>query len=489
MASGISDKSLNTLLRDSQVIAILCHQWGDTGKGKFSDYFASNWADVIARGTGGNNAGHTVVQGGRQRIFRSLPSGIVYDQEGKINIIGPGMVLDLEMLCQELEMLRREGLSWNHLMISRDAHLIMPYHVARDRAVNQSQCGGGIGSTGKGIGPCYADKIARRGIRVGDLFDRDTLAGQIKRALAFYPEVSLGPEEILTRLQPLAETVRPLVRDTVAEIHRLYREGQKILLEGAQGLLLSVEHGTYPYVTSSDSSLNGTAGGVGLPASAVDLPLGVVKFPFMTRVGGGPFPTELGAARSEEHCRDEAVTVKEELERFGIPHRTENGRPVYDHGQEKIQQLMNTKDPFQQGIGLRLAAGEYGAVTGRPRRVGWTDAVAARYAAMINGTSHIILTKPDACAGLDRFRVCYGYEIEGTVRTDFPRDAGTLRKVHPSYRDYGGYGDIGAIRDDRDLPETLRRAVIDFEAFTCCSAAIISVGPEAEQTIIKKTEN
>ncbi len=485
MASGSSQKPLKDLLRDVQIIAILCHQWGDTGKGKFSDYFASRWADVIARGTGGNNAGHTVVQGGRQRVFQSLPAGIAYDGLGKITIMGPGMVLDLEALSREMDLLRREGLSWDHLMISRDAHVIMPYHVARDRAANQSQSNGGIGSTGKGIGPCYADKIARRGIRVSDLFDRDTLARRITGALAFYPELPLNPDDILTRLKPLTEMVKPLVRDTVAEIHRFRAEGKKILLEGAQGLLLSVEHGTYPYVTSSDPSLNGTAGGVGLPAGAVDLPLGVVKFPFMTRVGGGPFPTELGSARSEEYCRDAANTVQAELERFDIPHRMEGGRPHYDHGKERIRRLMNADEPFQQGIGLRLAAAEYGTVTGRPRRIGWTDAVAARYAAMVNGISRIILTKPDACAGLDRFRVCYGYKLDEEIGTDFPRDAGLLRKVRPIYRDYDGYGDIGSIRAYGDLPQSLRRAVSDFEDFSNCSVAIVSVGPEAEQTIIR----
>jgi len=476
---------LEKLLTDVQVIAILCHQWGDTGKGKFSDYFASRWADVIARGTGGNNAGHTVVQSGRQRIFQILPVGVVYDGQGKTTILGSGMVLDLEVLGRELNLLHQDSLSWDHLMISRDAHVIMPYHLARDRAVNQPLDGGGIGSTGKGIGPCYADKIARRGIRVGDLFDRDTLARKIIRALSFYPELSLDPEGILAELRPLAETIKPLVRNTTAEIHRLYREGKKILLEGAQGLLLSIEHGTYPFVTSSDPSLNGAASGVGLPASAVDLPLGMVKFPFMTRVGGGPFPTEVGSARSEEYCRDEQATVIRELERFKIPHRMEEGRPVYDHRHREIRRMMNATDPFQQSIGLRLAAGEYGAVTGRPRRIGWCDAVAARYAARINGVSRIILTKPDTCAGLDRFQICCGYQIGGEVRTDFPRDEKMLRKVIPEYCTYEGYDEIGSIRIYNDLPESLRTAVSDLEEFTACSVAVVSVGPEADETIIR----
>ena len=206
----------------------------------------------------------------------------------------------------------------------------------------------------------------------------------------------------------------------------------------------------------------------------------------MDRVGCEPeLPALSGSQRSEEYCRDESITLGDELKRQGIPHRMEQGRPRYDHRDKNIRRLMNADDPFLQGIGLRLAAGEYGAVTGRPRRVGWCDAVAARYAARINGASRIILTKSDACAGLDRFRICCGYELEGKVRTDFPRDAGTLRKVSPQYRDYEGYGEIGSIRTYDDLPESLRAAVSDLEEFTACSAAIVSVGPEAEQTIIR----
>jgi adenylosuccinate synthase len=227
------------------------------------------------------------------------------------------------------------------------------------------------------------------------------------------------------------------------------------------------------------------ATGVGLPAGAVDLPLGLIKFPFMTRVGGGPFPTELGAARSEEHCRDPRITKQLELERFGIHHRLVDGRASYDHEDVKVRQLMNSTDPFQQGVGIRLAADEYGAVTGRHRRVGWTDGVAAGYAVALNGTSKIVLTKLDAAAGLERFRICYQYEKDGEIWTDFCRDSDFLTNVLPRYRDYEGYGDISSVRRYEDLPESLKKAVSDFEDLTHSSAAIISVGPEAEETIFR----
>jgi adenylosuccinate synthase len=478
--------SLGRLLDGVQTVAIICNQWGDTGKGKFSDYFASQWADVIARGTGGNNAGHTVVRDGTEKILQSLPAGIAYDHLGKINILGNGMVLDLQALCQELDQLEKEGTSYDNLLISEDAHVIMPYHIARDKAWNQSQKGDGIGSTGKGIGPCYADKIARHGITVGDLFDKDILANKIKKAAIFYPEQNLDIEEIVYQLTPPAKRVRPLVTDTVAQMHEFLKGGKKILLEGAQGLLLSIEHGTYPYVTSSDSSLNGTASGVGLPAKAIDLPLGIMKFPFMTRVGGGPFPTELGSTLSEDYCKNEEITKAFELEKYGIPHITKDGSVHYDPKQEKIRHLMNSEDPFEQGVGVRLAAGEYGAVTGRPRRIGWMDALAAKYAIRINSTSKIILTKTDALSGAEHFHICYGYLKGPNTETRFRKNPEFLRKRRPSYTQYEGYQDISSIRDYDQLPQSLRDAIGDFERFTESSAVIVSVGREPDQTIVRE---
>ena len=290
---------LDKLLKNVQTIAVICNQWGDTGKGKFSDYFASQWADVTARGTGGNNAGHTVVVNGKEKIFHLIPAGVTNDSLGKTTILGNGMVIDLAVLSSELDDLDKEGVSYNNLLISRDANVIMPYHINRDKAKHQSQKKGGIGSTGRGIGPCYTDKVARRGIMINDLFNRDRLVKKINKVREFYLEQKIDTENIIEQLKPYAERIEPFVRDTVAEMHNFMRGGKKILLEGAQGLLLSIEHGTYPYVTSSDCSLNGTASGVGLSAKNIDLSLGIVKFPFMTRVGAGPFPTELGGCVAE----------------------------------------------------------------------------------------------------------------------------------------------------------------------------------------------
>jgi len=296
--------SLKKLTKDVKTIAIVCNQWGDTGKGKFSDYFASEWADVIARGTGGNNAGHTVVVNGKERIFHLLPAGIVYDGAGKINILGNGMVIDLEALVKEIAQLKGDNMTCDNLMISEDAHVIMPYHVKRDLNVNASLKSGGIGSTGRGIGPTYADKIARRGIMIKDLFSEDVLFKKVKKAIDFYQDAPVSISDVIEELKPLAKQIKPHVRDTIKEMHGFLKQGKKVLLEGAQGLLLSIEYGTYPYVTSSDCSINGTAAGVGISAGAVDLTLGVVKFPYMTRVGGGPFPTELGGPDSERYCSE-----------------------------------------------------------------------------------------------------------------------------------------------------------------------------------------
>lgn len=476
--------SLDKLLKGVQTIAIICNQWGDTGKGKFSDYFSQYWADVIARGTGGNNAGHTIVVNGKERIFHLIPAGIIYDDLGKINILGNGMVIDLEALVEELEELEREGLSYNNLIISKDAHIVMPYHVERDRAKNQSQKKGGIGSTGRGIGPCYADKTARIGIKIRDLFDEDIIAKKIKKALSFYLEFDGDVSEILYKLQPFSERIKPFVRDTVSEMHRFVHEGKKILLEGAQGLLLSIEHGTYPYVTSSDSSLNGLASGVGLSAKAIDLQLGIVKFPFMTRVGGGPFPTELGADQYRRICRDPNYDKKFELEKYGISYKVIDGQITYNYQDSKIVSMMNSKDPFMKSIGIRLAAAEYGATTGRPRRIGWTDAVAAKYAVNINGLQ-MVLTKVDAIAGINDFAISYSYSDGENLYDDFNKDTIFLNSVTPKYHRYSGYSTIRDKKDYNNLPQTLKKAIEDFEKFTGGNVAIVSVGPEAEQTIVK----
>ena len=475
---------LEKLLKDAQIIAIICFQWGDTGKGKFSDYFASQWADVTARGTGGNNAGHTVVINGKEKIYHLIPAGIINDSNGHITVLGNGMVIDLPTLVNELDDLDSEGMSYDNLMISKDAHVTLPYHIDFDVSKNKSQSKGGIGSTGRGIGPTYTDKVARTGIMIEHLFNRDRLARKIDRALEFYPDHKASRDEIIDSLNPYAERIHPFVRDTGSEMHGFVRQGKKISLEGAQGLLLSIEHGTDPYVTSSDCSLNGTASGVGLSAKMVDLPLVIIKFPFMTRVGAGPFPTEFGGRNSEDYCAENGHTDIEELEHYDIPHQVIDGKVRYDKKDLKILEMINSKEEFIQGIGIRLAAWEYGATTGRPRRTGWIDGVAAKYAVGINGPL-LILTKPDSLSGAKEFKIAYGYKVGDDMVDTFSRNEEVLRSTNPQYKSYEGYGNISGIRDYDKLPSSLRKGIEDLESFTRGRVAVVSVGADREETIVR----
>lgn len=475
--------NFSKLVGDAQVVAVYCNQWGDTGKGKFSDYF-SEWADVIARGTGGNNAGHTVVVGGKQRIFHLLPAGIIYDGAGKINVLGKGMVIDAKVLIDEIDEILAEGLSCDNLMISRDAHVIMDYQIVQDRAKHQSQAKGGIGSTGRGIGPCYTDKVARRGVRMFEFLDDGLLRKAIVKAREFYPEQEIDVEKLIEETRPLAKRLAPFVKNTDAEMQKMLKARKKVLIEGAQGLLLSIEHGTYPYVTSSDCSVNGMASGIGISAKQIDLALGIVKFPFMTRVGGGPFPTEFGGVKSEVYCGEDGHEKLNELKEYGVPFSEENGEIKYDSRDSKIVEMMASDDEFVRGVGVRFAAGEYGATTGRPRRNGWTDAVATKYAVGVNGPL-LILTKADAVGDLKEFSLCSGYEIDGKETMDFQTNEDFLRSVKPKLKIYGGYGDISGIREYDKLPEVLRNSIKDFEDFTGGKVVIVSVGADRNETIVR----
>jgi len=538
--------TLDRLLNGKQIVAVVCNQLGDSGKGKISDYF-SEWADVIARGTGGANAGHTTVVNGIKRIFHLIPAGIVYDSAGKVNILGNGMVIDLGVLCGEFDALEKDGGSYKNLMISKDANLVLPLHLEIDQG-NKSQKSGGIGTTGRGIGPAYTDKIARRGVTINDLYDKDTLAAKLKKLYENFEEQRVGNvtkeilktkpvnirrlqeifiksengelsvnrlvdltyeyipnlielyqesnsqriniaskvEETIEYLKPYAERIKPFVRDTIGEMHTFRGKGKKILLEGAQGLLLSIEFGTNPYVTSSDCSINGTATGVGLPANAIDLPLGVVKFPFMTRVGGGPFPTEIGGKLSEDYCAEDegrAHTLEKELLKYNIPCKLTDRGISYDHYHKIIIGLMNSKDALTQGIGLRLAADEFGATTGRPRRTGWIDAVAGKYAVGVNGPL-MVLTKVDAVAGVDEFKICEDYEIKGN-RVGFEKDCSFLKQVSPIYSTFKGYSNITGEQYYDELPSSLIKGIERFENLTGGHALIISTGAERSHTIVR----
>jgi len=483
----MSSKDLSDIVKNQQVIAVICNQWGDTGKGKFSDYFAKNWADVIARGTGGANAGHSVILKGEEVVFHLIPSGITYDSLGKKNILGNGMVIDPFALQTELFFLDEREMSYNNLWISEDATLTMPWHVKKDLEKNKSLKNGGIGSTGKGIGPTYSDKIGRRQIKFKDLLNKDVLAKKVKKNAANYPsEDKHEIEATITQYANFGKYFKPLIRDTIAEINQMHKQGKNILLEGAQGLLLSIEYGASPYVTSSDPSIYGTAQGVGVPFRAVDLTLGIAKFPYMTRVGGGPFPTEHGGRESEKHCEEPDINnMKSELEKYNVPFKENNENISYDGNHPNILSLKNSTNEFENGVGLRLAGREYGATTKRPRRTGWTDLVALSYAVDINGPD-LILTKPDVLQGADSIKLCVGYEIDGTKTMNFSRDPNVLYKAKPIIKEFEGFiEDISKIDNFNDLPNGLKKAVRFTEQYVGANVKIISTGPKAEQTIIR----
>ncbi len=501
------EAEINDFLRNAQFVATLCNQWGDSGKGKIAEMIAAYWSDVDARGSGGHNAGHSFYIDGKEVIFHLLPVGIVYQKEkkDKVSILGNGMVIDLKALNKEMDWMDKEGFPYDNLMISQDAHVIMPYHQVEDRK-QATQVGGKIGTTGRGIGPCYADKTARRGIRIGDLSDKSLVVDKINKLKQYYPDQKINTEELVEKLQPFIERIKQYVRNTNSEMQRLLEQGKKVQLEGAQGLLLSSEHGTYPYVTSSDCSLNGTASGVGLSAKDVDKALGLIKYPMMTRVGAGAFPSELGGWDSDDYCArglehdifyevEHYLRMPLDLDKIRKLQRENNEKELLEHKakvydyikahREDVVKLMNLSDPFMKGVGIRLAAWEYGATTGRPRRIGWTDAIAAKYAVTINGPL-FVLTKPDTLAGCEEFKICKGYETRrGTIHTRFNREDKFLRSVNPLFDTYSGYSDISEIRTYSDLPEYFIKSVREFEDFTRGKVVMISNGPEREQTILR----
>lgn len=468
--------SIDRLVKDAQVVAVVCNQWGDTGKGKFSDYLGANWADVIIRGTGGANAGHTVKVGDLWRVFHLLPSGIMEDANGKTNILGQGMEIHLETLLEEMDEVARNGGTFDNFYISDKAQIVFNHHIEYDKQRHMSMANGGIGSTGRGIGPAYEDRTGRRGVEMGLLCDPVALRERLEKQAKKY---DFDVSEVMRKIEPFAQRLVPYIRDTFTLVHEKKEAGKKILLEGAQGLLLSVNDGSYPYVTSSDPSLDGTAKGAGLSAKDVDLCLGIVKFPFMTRVGGGPFPTEIGGHASEAYCASEP-TLLQELEAFGIPYKGKK----YNSHDPRITELINSPHPFFRGVGLRLLSVEYGATTGRARRVGWIDAVAGRYARRINGPD-VILTKVDIGSHLGEIQLCDGYEIDGHITQNFKSNPRFLYGVEPHFATFDGYGDVRGIDEYKGLPSQLHRIIAEYERLTGSNVAALSVGPDRDETIIR----
>jgi adenylosuccinate synthase len=425
------------MARNHRCTVVVGAQWGDEGKGKIVDVLAAD-ADIVARYQGGANAGHTVDVAGDEFILHQIPSGILHPE--KRCLLGNGVVLDLAQFFSELDGLEARGIDAEaRIGISGRAHLLLDYHKHLDRASEQRRGAEKIGTTGKGIGPAYEDKVARRGIRAGDLRDPDrarTLVRQSADAanerLAAVGGEPVDVDALLAALIDARPRLLPLVTDTGREIHDAIRAGKRVLLEGAQGALLDVDHGTYPFVTSSNTTAAGAATGTGIGPTALESVLGVVKA-YTTRVGSGPLPTEILSSLGER---------------------------------------------------LRQLGGEYGATTGRPRRCGWFDAVVVRYAARVNGLTGLALTKLDVLDSFDEIRVCTGYVIDGDHHDDFPDDLARLERAEPVLETLPGWGtDTTGARSIQDLPERARQYMHRLEELVGVPIEYVSVGTQREQII------
>ena len=417
-------------------LTVLGAQWGDEGKGKIVDLLTPGFS-MVARFQGGHNAGHTVYINGAKFILRLVPSGILHP--GVTCVIGNGVVIDPEALFAELDELERNGIeARGRVVVSDKAHLILPYHRDLDLLSEARRGERKIGTTSRGIGPAYEDKIARRGIRVGDLIDPKGLEENVRDNVTarnrLVQDSTMDWKPVLTQLLKHAERMRPMIRDVSVMLNEATRAGAAILFEGAQGTLLDIDHGTYPFVTSSNASIGGVCTGLGIPPKAIGQVLGVAKA-YTTRVGEGPFPTEL----------------------FG-----------------------------EMGKRLRETGSEYGAVTGRPRRCGWYDAVAVRYAARINGLDGLALTKLDVLDGLDRIDICTAYRLGTRTLTEFPSDVGQLAQCEPVYESLPGWAaPTKGIRRFEALPEAARRYIARLEEVSGVRAAIVSTGSERDDTIVR----
>lgn len=424
------------------IIVIIGAQWGDEGKGKVVDLLADRF-DIVSRYQGGHNAGHSVYVGDQAFVLRLLPSGIIHND--KTCVLGNGMVIDPKAFFEEVDQISAKGVSITpeRLKVSSRAHLIMPYHRALDHTSEERLGNEKIGTTLRGIGPAYEDKVGRRGIRVADALSPEILRLRIERNLeeanriiVLYGQQPLRADEIYDEISPLVERLRPFVTETSHFLAEARREKKKILLEGAQATLLDVDHGTYPYVTSSNPTAGGASVGAGIPPHHITGVLGIVRT-YATRVGEGPFPTEM--------LDDE----------------------------EDIAHL------------IRERGNEYGSVTRRPRRCGWFDAVATKYAAELNGFDSVALTKLDVLDALEEIKVCTGYKIDGERIDTFPAVSHDLRKIKPIYETLPGWkSDTLGITKIDDLPANARRYVEFLSKFIGVEIGLISTGPERDQTII-----
>jgi adenylosuccinate synthase len=422
-------------------IVLLGAQWGDEGKGKATDLLGSR-IDAVVKFNGGNNAGHTIVIGsGEQRekyALHLLPSGIL--TPGCAAVIGNGVVIDLQVLFEEIDGLSARGVDTSELVVSASAHVIPSYNTTLDKVTERFLGSRRLGTTGRGIGPTYADKMARIGIRVQDLFDEDGLRAKVSGALdlknqilvKIYNRRAVEPDAVVDELLAYAERLRPMVADTSLLLEQMLDEGKTVVLEAGQATQLDVDHGTYPFVTSSNATAGGACTGSGIPPTRISGVIAIAKA-YTTRVGEGPFPTEL----------------------------------LHDKGDE-----------------LREAGAEYGTTTGRPRRTGWFDAVICRYATRVNGVTDFVLTKLDVLSGMDEIPVCVAYEVDGVRHDEVPMTQAEFARAIPIYETYPGWHeDISGARTLDDLPINARDYVAALEKMVRAPISAIGVGAGRDETI------
>lgn len=424
-----------------KTVAIVGSQWGDEGKGKVIDYLATQ-ADVVVRGQGGNNAGHTLVVEGKKFALRLIPSGVLNSKT--VNVIGNGIVFDPKGFLEEIETLNKEGIDTSNIKVSDRAHVVFPYHKELDALAEEARGANKIGTTKKGIGPCYMDKTERSGIRICDLMDKEIFAQKLKLQIdaknklvqgVYGKEAMFDFETIYNEYLGYAEIIRQYVADTSVIVYDAIKAGKKVLFEGAQGTLLDLDLGTYPYVTSSHPTSGGFAIGAGVGPNMIKDVVGIVKA-YTTRVGEGPFVTELDNEIGER---------------------------------------------------IRTQGREFGTVTGRARRCGWFDAVIVKYAARVNGITSISFMLLDVLSGFDKINICTGYKMGDKIITDFPASLEDLAKCEPVYEVLDGWNDdLTKVEKYEDLPENAKKYIARIEELVGVSIDMVSVGPNRAQTIIRK---
>ena len=411
-------------------------QWGDEGKGKIVDVLAEK-ADMIVRFQGGDNAGHTVIVNGKKYVLHLLPSGVLH--KDAVCVIGPGVVCNPFVLLEEMDTLEKGGLTCDHIVISDRAQILMPYHRYQDKLEEES-ANHKIGTTQKGIGPCYSDKYARRGIRYHELLDFESFKVRLKEVLDFknklftnvYGANPLDYDTIVKDFEKIYDRIVPMIKETTHMVNEALDQNKNVLFEGAQAMMLDINYGTYPYVTSSSPTSAGVATGAGVAVNRLQTIIGVVKA-YSTRVGEGPFVTEL---------------------------------------------LDST------GESLRAVGAEYGATTGRPRRCGWLDLLVVKHACTMNGLTDIVLTKIDVLTGIDTLKVCVGYDVDGTIYDYVPSDQAVVAKAKPVYKEFAGWTeDISKMTSYDQLPQNCKDYISFIEQFTGVRVSMISVGPDRVNNI------